>query len=52
MAQNNIFDNLDDNGLNLLKKGHKGLLRLVFSRLGLVAVLLILQVLLQFSLYR
>ena len=52
MSQKNIFDNLDDNGLNLLKKGHKGLLRLVFSRLGLVAVLLILQVLVQFSLFR
>ena len=31
-------------GMRLLKKGHIGLVRLVFSRIGLLALLLVLQV--------
>lgn len=38
-----------DIGLNLLKKGKKGFFRIVFSRLGIMVVLLILQILVIFS---
>ena len=34
---------LDSNGLSLLKKGQKGLVHAVFSRLGLIVLLFALQ---------
>ena len=36
-------------GISLLKKGQKGIMRAVFSRLGLILVLLAVQVLFLFS---
>ena len=38
--------------LMLLKKGQKGMIHIIFSRLGLIVVLLVLQVLLLFSVFR
>lgn len=39
-------------GLSLLKKGQKGIMRAVFSRLGLILVLLAVQVLFLFSIFQ
>ena len=39
-------------GLTLLKKGQKGLVHAVFSRMGLILLLLVLHVLLLFSAFR
>ena len=39
-------------GLTLLKKGQKGIIHAIFSRFGLVLVLLILQVLILFGLFQ
>lgn len=39
-------------GLTLLKKGKKGLVHILFSRLGLIVVLLLLQVLVLFSVFQ
>ena len=42
----------DENlGLRLLKKGQKGVVHAVFSRLGLIVVLLVLQVLVLFGMF-
>ncbi len=41
----------EDNGLSLLKKGQKGLIHAIFSRLGIFLILLILQVLLLFGMF-
>ena len=40
------MNNEEHKGITLLKKGHKGLLHIVFSRIGLILLLLVLQVLL------
>ena len=42
----------EDGGIRLLKKGQKGLVHAIFSRFGLVLVLLLLQVGLLFSIFR
>ena len=42
----------EDGGLRLLKKGQKGIVHAVFSRFGLVLILLLLQVGLLFSIFR
>ena len=42
----------EDGGLRLLKKGQKGIVHAIFSRFGLVLVLLLLQVLVLFSIFR
>ena len=42
----------EDDGLRLLKKGQKGIVHAIFSRFGLVLVLLLLQVGLLFSIFR
>ena len=42
----------EDGGLRLLKKGQKGIVHAIFSRFGLVLVLLLLQVGLLFSIFR
>ena len=42
----------EDGGLRLLKKGQKGIIHAIFSRFGLVLVLLLLQVLVLFSIFR
>ena len=39
-------------GLTLLKKGQKGLVHAVFSRMGLILLLLVLHLLLLFSAFR
>ena len=39
-------------GLNLLKKGQKGIVHAIFSRFGLVLMLLILQVLILLSIFQ
>lgn len=36
----------ENTGIHLLKKGHKGLIRAIFSRLGIIVLLLLLQILL------
>ncbi len=41
----------DSNGIALLKKGQKGLVRAVFSRLGLFVLLLVVQVVFLFSIF-
>jgi len=43
---------LDSNGLSLLKKGQKGLVHAVFSRLGLIVLLFALQLMVLFSMFR
>ncbi len=43
--------NLSDNGLSLLKKGQKGFFYAVFSRVGVMMVLLVLQVFFLFSVF-
>ena len=42
----------EDGGLRLLKKGQKGMIHAIFSRFGLVLVLLLLQVGVLFSIFR
>ena len=42
----------ENTGLQLLKKGQKGFFRAIFSRLGIILVLLILQVLVLFGMFR
>ncbi len=43
---------LDSNGLSLLRKGKQGFFRIVFSRLGLIVLLLALQVMVLFSIFQ
>lgn len=43
--------NLSDNGMRLLKKGQKGFFYAVFSRVGIMMVLLVLQLLFLFSIF-
>ncbi|MGN0662504.1 MAG: phospholipase D-like domain-containing protein [Faecalibacterium sp.] len=43
---------IEDTGLNLLKKGQKGIVHAIFSRFGLVLLLLLLQVGVLFSMFR
>lgn len=43
---------LDSNGLSLLKKGQKGLVHAVFSRLGLIVLLLALQIMVLFGVFQ
>ena len=53
--QQNMKDRMqqfEDGGLRLLKKGQKGIVHAIFSRFGLVLVLLLLQVGLLFSIFR
>ena len=53
--QQNMKDKVkvfEDGGIRLLKKGQKGLVHAIFSRFGLILVLLLLQVLALFSLMR
>ena len=42
----------EDGGLRLLRKGQKGVIHAIFSRFGLVLILLLLQVGLLFSIFR
>ena len=42
----------EDGGIRLLKKGQKGLVHVIFSRFGLVLLLLVLQVGVLFSILR
>lgn len=42
----------ESKGLSLLKKGQKGIVHMVFSRLGLIVLLLAIQVLLLFSVFQ
>ena len=42
----------ESKGLSLLKKGQKGIVHMVFSRLGLIVLLLAIQVLLLFSIFQ
>ena len=42
----------EDGGIRLLRKGQKGLIHAIFSRFGLVLILLLLQVGLLFSIFR
>ena len=42
----------ENTGLSLLKKGQKGIIHAVFSRFGLILVLLLLQILFLFSVFR
>lgn len=44
--------NYKDRGLNLLKKGHRGIVHAVFSRLGLIIFLLIAQVAIMFGIFQ
>ncbi len=44
--------NEQSNGLSLLKKGQKGIMHALFSRVGIMLVLLVLQALMLFSLFR
>ena len=41
----------ENEGLSLLKKGRRGLIRMVFSRCGLMVLLMLLQVLLLAAVY-
>lgn len=53
--QQNVKDKVkvfEDGGIRLLKKGQKGLVHAIFSRFGLILVLLLLQVGALFSLLR
>ncbi len=53
--QQNMKDKVkvfEDGGIRLLKKGQKGIVHAIFSRFGLILVLLLLQVLALFSLLR
>ena len=45
------MDNIENTGIALLKKGQKGLLHALFSRLGLVLILLIVQILVLFGMF-
>ena len=45
------METTENGGLRLLKKGKKGLVSILFSRLGVMAVLLVLQVLLLFGIF-
>lgn len=44
-------DDSKETGLRLLKKGRQGILRMIFSRFGLILVLLAVQVLFLFSIF-
>lgn len=46
------MEDVGSEGLKLLKKGQKGIIHAVFSRMGLIIVLLLLQILLLFGLFR
>ena len=46
------MENITENGLSLLKKGQKGILCAIFSRMGLILLLLIIQVLFLLSLFQ
>ena len=43
--------NQDNSGLSLIKKGKKGFLSLIFSRLGLILILLIIQILMMVAIF-
>lgn len=45
-------DESESKGLTLLKKGQKGIMHAIFSRMGLVLLLLIVQFLFLFSTFR
>ena len=45
------MQNVKSTGLSLLKKGKKGVIRAIFSRLGLILVLLVVQLLFMFSIF-
>ena len=45
-------ESTENNGLSLLKKGQKGLVHALFSRMGLILLLLILQVVVLFGIFR
>ena len=45
------MDNIENTGIALLKKGQKGLLHALFSSLGLVLILLIVQILVLFGMF-
>lgn len=45
------MENTEKRELHLLKKGRKGVIHMVFSRLGLVIILLLIQVLIQISIF-
>ncbi|WWR14572.1 cardiolipin synthase [Lachnospiraceae bacterium JLR.KK008] len=45
-------DYYKDKGLSLLKKGQKGIIHAIFSRFGLILLLLILQILILFGIFR
>ena len=47
-----IKSELENKGLNLLKKGQKGIVHAMFSRLGIILLLLIFQVLALFSVFQ
>lgn len=42
----------DSNGLSLLKRGQKGLIHAIFSRMGLILILLLIQVFVLFSVFQ
>lgn len=46
------MQNVKSTGLSLLKKGKKGVIRAIFSRLGMILLLLVVQVLFLFSIFR
>ena len=53
--QQNMKDKVkvfEDGGIRLLKKGQKGVVHAIFSRFGLILILLLLQVFALFSLVR
>lgn len=47
-----LVEDYKDKGLNLLKKGQKGLAHAVFSRFGLILLMLAAQVLILFSIFQ
>ncbi len=47
-----LVEDYKDKGLNLLKKGQKGLAHAVFSRFGLILLMLVAQVLILFSIFQ
>lgn len=51
MNHKEVYLDVKDNGLRLLKKGQKGLVHAIFSRLGLMVILLILQLFILFGIF-
>ena len=52
MSSSKSIDNNKNNEILLLKKGKKGILRMIFGRTGIVIFLLVVQILLLFSVFR